>query len=131
MPNVNDGKYVGNLTKDQVTKQFQFRIQIHETYAGLVLDDEPRWIGFGSYEFHMWAINGYQWGIKYISGGKEPMQPKKWYTSKTIWINLLMAAGIVTNAMIGSDLLNVETQGAIVIVVNLILRLVTGKPLSK
>ena len=65
MSKVTDGKYVGELTPEQVVEQFEYRIQIHESYAGLVLDDPQTWSRFGSYEFHMWAINGYTWGIKY------------------------------------------------------------------
>lgn len=129
--NVCDGKYVGPLTKTQVVKQFEYRIQIHETYAGLVLDDPITWGGFGDYEFHMWAINGYEHAIKYLKGGEEPMESKKWYTSKTVWVNLAMAAGIAINMTVGGDYLNAETQGAIVVLVNLALRLITGKPLSK
>lgn len=63
---VTDGKYVGMLTPEEVIEQFEYRVQIHETYAGLVLDDPQRWAAFGDYGFHMWAINGYEWGIKYI-----------------------------------------------------------------
>ncbi len=61
-----DGKYTGELSAVEVIEQFEYRIGIHETYAGLVLDDPDRWSAFGTYEFHMWAINGYEWGIKYI-----------------------------------------------------------------
>ena len=127
--NVCDGKYVGKLSKAQVVTQFNYRIMIHETYAGLVLDDPDRWIAFGSYEFHTWAINGYEWAIKYLKG--EIMETKKWWESKTVWVNLAMAAGILTQVFIGTAVLDAEAQAAIVVVVNLILRLVTGKPLSK
>ena len=66
MTNVNDGKYVGPLTPEQVVKQFLFRIEIHETYDELVQEDLATWSGYGSHEFHQWAINGYEHGIKYI-----------------------------------------------------------------
>uniref|UniRef100_A0A6M3J2Z6 Uncharacterized protein n=1 Tax=viral metagenome TaxID=1070528 RepID=A0A6M3J2Z6_9ZZZZ len=66
MPNVCDGKYNGDLTPEQVVEQFEFRISIHETYAGLVLDDPITWGGFGDYDFHCWATNGYEHAIKYI-----------------------------------------------------------------
>lgn len=59
------------------------------------------------------------------------LEAKKWYTSKTVWVNVLMAIGIVLNTTVWGDLLNAETQGAIVIVVNLIFRLITGKPLKR
>ena len=66
MPDVNDGEYVGELSPEEVIEQFNYRIGIHETYAGLVEDDPVTWAGYGTYEFHLWAINGYEWGIKYI-----------------------------------------------------------------
>ena len=65
MIDVCDGKYVGPLTPDEVIEQYRYRILIHETYAGLVLDD-PAWLSFGSYEYHLWAINGYEEGIRHI-----------------------------------------------------------------
>lgn len=66
MSKVTNGKYVGELTPEETVEQFLYRISIHETYAGLVLDNPQGYIAFGSYEFHLWAINGYEWGIKYI-----------------------------------------------------------------
>jgi len=66
MSKITDGKYAGPLTPDEVIEQFEFRISIHETYVGLVLDDPITWGGYGDYNFHMWAINGYQHAIKYI-----------------------------------------------------------------
>ena len=47
-------------------KHLEFRIQIHETYWGLVEDDPAIWFGFGSVEFHQWAIEGYQNAIFYL-----------------------------------------------------------------
>lgn len=68
MVNVNDGKYTGKLTPEQVIEQFEYRILIHESYAGLVVQNPsyypPRI--YGDYDYQMWAINGYRWGIKYI-----------------------------------------------------------------
>ncbi len=66
MKDILDGEYIGSFTPKEVISQFLYRIGIHETYAGLVLDDEATWISYGSYEYHMWAINGYEWGIKHI-----------------------------------------------------------------
>ena len=51
---------------DDLIQHLQFRIGIHETYWGLVEDDPARWSGFGSVEFHQWAIEGYQNACLYL-----------------------------------------------------------------
>ena len=63
-----DGKYVGPMTKAQVIEQLEYRIAIHETYAGLAQDNPKSYYArvYGSYEFHMWAINGYKEAIRHI-----------------------------------------------------------------
>jgi len=68
---VNDGKYVGELTPEQVIEQYEFRAGIHASYLDrleegdrnylLGLPDIPTAIAF-----HEWAINGYEWGMKYV-----------------------------------------------------------------
>ncbi len=123
MINVNDQIYTGPMTISQTVEQFEFRILVHEYYAVLVVQD-TRYLNYGSNRFHLWAINGYKEAIRH-------MTTKKWYTSKTIWANLLMAAGIVVNATVGEDILSPEVQGAIVVIVNMVLRLVTGSALTK
>jgi hypothetical protein len=50
---------------------------------------------------------------------------KKWYQSKTLWSNALMLGGVVILNATGKDILTPEVQGAILIVVNVILRVVT------
>lgn len=65
--NILDGKYAGELTAEEVIEQFEYRAGIHLSYINL-LDNEPYagWVVYGSKEFHLWAINGYEWGIKYV-----------------------------------------------------------------
>ena len=119
-------------TIPELIRVLEFRILIHETYAGLVVQNPSQYPPriYGDYEFQMWAIKGYEDAIYYLEGDTE-MESKHWFYSKTVWINLLMAAGIVVQAVSGDAWLNVEAQGAIIVVVNLILRLITGKPLGK
>lgn len=50
---------------------------------------------------------------------------KKWYASKTLWSNALMLGGVIVLNATGQDLLTPEVQGAILVVVNVILRVVT------
>jgi hypothetical protein len=108
----------------------EYRSQIHETYAGLVLEDKDKWISFGSHAFHMWAIKGYQDAIYYLKGGTE-VEKKRWWTSKTVWTNALFAIGVIYQASTGTVLFDAEAQAAVIVVINLILRFVTGKPLGK
>jgi len=50
---------------------------------------------------------------------------KKWYASKTIWSNAVMLAGVIVLNATGQDILTAEVQGAILVVVNVVLRVVT------
>ena len=50
--------------------------------------------------------------------------------SKTLWANILMFVAWALQKYLGSDLLDTDTQAAIILVINFVLRLVTGKPLS-
>jgi len=53
---------------------------------------------------------------------------KSWYTSKTLWVNLLAIVGIIANSLWGIEL-DAEVQAAmatsILAVVNIVLRLIT------
>jgi len=50
---------------------------------------------------------------------------KKWYLSKTLWVNVLAAIAGVTQAIMGTQLMDPEAQVAILGVINMILRVVT------
>ena len=52
------------------------------------------------------------------------MENKAWYQSKTLWLNLIAAAAGAVQAFTGF-VIDIEAQGAILIVLNIILRLVT------
>lgn len=58
------------------------------------------------------------------------MDGKKWWTSKTLWVNLLAVAAIILQAETGKEILDPKAQAAILGVINLILRLVTNQPLK-
>jgi hypothetical protein len=55
---------------------------------------------------------------------------KKWYASKTLWSNTLMLAGVIALNATGKDLLTPEVQAAILVVVNVILRVVTKEEIT-
>jgi hypothetical protein len=51
---------------------------------------------------------------------------KKWYLSKTLWVNLVAIVAVI----VGDNILTADAQVAILGVVNLILRIVTQEKLS-
>ena len=140
--NVCDGVYAGPLTEKQTIEQYEYRASIHATYREL-LEDDQSWLIYGDSLFHNWAINGYEEGIRHIEEklelikelsnlkGETTMEKKRWFESRTVWVNILMAGGILAQTLTGDAWLDAEAQGAIVVVVNLVLRLITNKPLSK
>jgi len=75
--NVNDGKYVGELSPEEVISQFKYRAGIHLSYINLLIEEPGQgWEAYGTKEFHAWAVNGYEEGIRhlqdYISGAVRP-----------------------------------------------------------
>lgn len=52
------------------------------------------------------------------------MDSKHWFASKTLWLNILAAAALVIQSFTGF-VVSPEVQGAILILLNVILRLVT------
>lgn len=55
---------------------------------------------------------------------------KKWYASKTVWVNLLALVGMALETVTGKQVLDPDTQGVILTVINLILRFVTKQGLT-
>ena len=55
---------------------------------------------------------------------------KKWYLSKTLWINGIAVAAMIIQAQYGF-VINPEEQLAILAVVNLIIRAITKEELEK
>lgn len=53
------------------------------------------------------------------------MDTKMWYTSRTLWVNLLAVCGMAAQGLIGKEILTAEMQGVVLGVVNMVLRLVT------
>ena len=55
-------------TIPHLIEHLQFRITIHETYAGLVVQDPSQYPpkNYGSYEYQIWAIEGYENAIHYL-----------------------------------------------------------------
>lgn len=55
---------------------------------------------------------------------------KHWYQSKTIWANVLFAIAVGIQTVTGTDWFNPAIQGAFLIVINLILRVITKQALE-
>lgn len=58
------------------------------------------------------------------------MEAKKWYESKTLWVNAVGIAAIVTQTQTGF-VIDAENQAAILGVINIILRAMTKVPVGK
>ena len=56
---------------------------------------------------------------------------KKWYASKTLWINLIAVGAILAQYTTGNEVIDAEAQTLILALINLIVRIYTGKPLGK
>ena len=55
---------------------------------------------------------------------------KKWYKSKTMWVNLIAAAVIVVQGVTKMDIIPVEIQAMILSLLNLALRSVTKENIT-
>jgi len=55
---------------------------------------------------------------------------KKWYTSKTLWVNLVSIGAIVAQSLTGNEIMSAEQQAVILGIVNLLLRMVTKEGLN-
>lgn len=53
---------------------------------------------------------------------------KKWWKSKTLWVNILSVVAIIVQDVTGNDILPPENQAAALGIINLILRSITGGP---
>jgi len=56
---------------------------------------------------------------------------KKWYKSKTLWINVLAIAGMIAEYCLTQKIYSPETHALVLAVINLLLRLMTNQGVSK
>jgi len=54
---------------------------------------------------------------------------KKWYLSKTLWVNIVALAAIIAQTTTGF-IIDPASQAAILAVINLILRAITGEEID-
>lgn len=50
---------------------------------------------------------------------------KKWWMSKTVWLNVIALIGVMLQSMYNKEVIPVELQATILSVVNLLLRSIT------
>ena len=55
---------------------------------------------------------------------------KKWYTSKTLYVNAIALIALILQLMNGAEVLDIELQVAILALVNIALRVITNKPIN-
>jgi hypothetical protein len=58
------------------------------------------------------------------------MDSKKWYLSRTLWVNVIAIVVILVQIITDNELINVEAQASILAVINVILRLITSQPIE-
>lgn len=58
------------------------------------------------------------------------VEKKTWWSSKTIWVNLLSVIGIVTQSVTGVDVVSPEIQAGVLAIANVVLRMVTKSPVE-
>lgn len=56
---------------------------------------------------------------------------KKWYKSKTLWVNGLVVIAVLIQGITGVAWLDAELQASLIVIVNVVLRLVTKSGLGK
>jgi hypothetical protein len=56
---------------------------------------------------------------------------KPFWKSKTIWVNGLAFAGLVIAEATGVDTFGAEEQGAVIVLVNILLRFATTEPIGR
>ena len=59
------------------------------------------------------------------------MNTKRWFHSRTLWLNFLAAIAVLIQVITGTDWLDAEVQASIIVIANVILRLLTSSGLEK
>ena len=54
---------------------------------------------------------------------------KKWYASKTIWVNVVAAVSLFVSSQFGYKI-STEVQAGIIAALNVVLRIITKEPLT-
>ncbi len=124
MIDVNNQIYSGKMSIDQTVTQFNYRIGIHQWYMNELLTGRTEYSYVGNIAFHRWAINGYKESIRH-------MTTKKWYSSKTLWINAAAIGAMVGEYLLLEQIYSPEIHALVIAVINLGLRFATKTAVTK
>lgn len=58
------------------------------------------------------------------------MENKKWFLSKTLWVNAIGIVAIIAQSVTGHEVMNLELQASILAGINMILRFLTKQPVA-
>ena len=58
------------------------------------------------------------------------MEPKKWYTSRTLYVNALAIIAIVVQGVTGKEIVSLEVQATVLAAINMLLRFITKQPVT-
>jgi len=50
---------------------------------------------------------------------------KKWFESKTLWVNFIALVAVVLEGIYGKPIINAETQSVLIVIINMALRILT------
>lgn len=55
---------------------------------------------------------------------------KKWYASKTLWINVIGGIAMIAQGIAGKEIISYELQGSILAGINMVLRIITKEQIT-
>lgn len=54
---------------------------------------------------------------------------KGWWQSKTVWVNIVAGIALIAQAVTGNQILDADTQAAVLAIINIVLRFTTRAPI--
>ena len=54
---------------------------------------------------------------------------KGWWQSKTVWVNIVAGIALIAQSVTGTQILDADTQAAVLAVINIVLRFATKAPI--
>lgn len=55
---------------------------------------------------------------------------KQWYLSRTLWVNAVAGVAVVIQVITGTAIVDPEAQSAIIVIVNMLMRVITRSGLT-
>lgn len=66
---------------------------------------------------------------KEVAMTPQEVEAKKWYHSRTLWVNVIMAVAVIIQTATGHEVIDTEAQTGLLAFINILLRIVTKVPL--